>query len=190
VGLNGPNYRIRGVEIQLVGRVTEGLTLQGSASWNSGTLTNSPYLLVNSQGRAGGVPVGTPATPILSTPNPYGAVGTSPANSPPFQANGRARYELPAFNEYHAYGQLGFTHTAHSYSSATAINRFDMPGWTQYEMTLGVAKDNWNVEFFGQNLTDVNKSVFTTQAQFVVTDVPIRPRILGLRVSYKFSDGK
>jgi outer membrane receptor protein involved in Fe transport len=190
VGLNGPNYRIRGVEIQLVGRVTEGLTLQGSASWNSGTLTNSPYLLVNSQGRAGGVPVGTPATPILSTPNPYGAVGTSPANSPPFQANGRARYELPAFNEYHAYGQLGFTHTAHSYSSATAINRFDMPGWTQYETTLGVAKDNWNVEFFGQNLTDVNKSVFTTQAQFVVTDVPIRPRILGLRVSYKFSDGK
>ena len=190
VGLNGPNYRIRGVEIQLVGRVTEGLTLQGSASWNSGTLTNSPFLLVNSQGRPGGVPVGTPATPILSTPNPYGAVGTSPANSPPFQANGRARYDFAEYKELHPYWQVGFTHTAHSYSSATAINRYDMPGWTQYEAAFGVAKDSWNVEAYGQNLTDVNQSVFTTAAQFVQTQVPMRPRVLGLRVSYKFSDPK
>jgi outer membrane receptor protein involved in Fe transport len=190
VGLNGPNYRIRGVEIQLVGRVTEGLTLQGSASWNSGSLTNSPFLLVNSQGRTGGVPVGTPATPILSTPNPYGAVGTSPANSPPFQANGRARYDLAAIDNLHPYWQVGFTHTAHSYSSATAINRYDMPGWTQYEAALGVGKDNWSVEGYGQNLTDVNESVFTTAAQFVETRVPMRPRILGLRISYKFSDPK
>jgi outer membrane receptor protein involved in Fe transport len=189
VGLNGPNYRIRGVEIQLVGRVTEGLTVQGSASWNSGELTNSPFLYVNSQGRNGGVPAGTPSTPITSVPNPYGAIGDPPANSPPFQANGRARYEW-GFHDYHAYGQLGFTHTAHSFSSATAINRYEQPGWTQYEGAVGVAKDNWNVEFFGQNLTDVNKSVFTSAAQFAVTEVPIRPRILGLRVNYKFADAK
>jgi outer membrane receptor protein involved in Fe transport len=189
VSLNGPNYRVRGVELQLVGRVTEGLTLQGSASWNSSELTNSPYLLVNSQGRSGGVPAGTPSTPILSVPNPYGALGSPLANSPPFQVNGRARYEW-SFNDYQAFSQLGFNHQAHSYSSATAINQFDMPGWTQYEASLGVGKDKWTVEFFGQNLTDVNKSLFTTQAQFVVTEVPIRPRILGLRFNYKFADVK
>ena len=32
---NGPDYRVRGVEIQFVTRITEGLTIQGSASWNS-----------------------------------------------------------------------------------------------------------------------------------------------------------
>ena len=190
VSLNGPNYRVRGVEIALIGKATEGLTLQGSASWNSTELTNSPFLLVNSQGRAGGVPVGTPSTPITSVPNPYGTIGSPLANSPPFQMNGRARYELLPFNEYHAYGQVGFTHQAHSFSSATAINRFDMPGWTQYEASVGVSKDSWNVEFFGQNLTDVNKSLFTSQAQFAVTEVPIRPRILGLRLNYKFADAK
>lgn len=33
--VNGPNYRINGVELQLVARVTDGLTVQGSSSWNS-----------------------------------------------------------------------------------------------------------------------------------------------------------
>jgi len=41
---NGPNYRVRGLEIQLVARVTHGLTLTGAASWNSSDQMNSPYV--------------------------------------------------------------------------------------------------------------------------------------------------
>jgi len=185
VSLNGPDYRVRGVEIQLVGRVTEGLTLQGSASWNSSELTNSPYLYVNSQGREGGVPVGTPSTPITSAPNPYGKVGSPLANSPAQQYNGRARYEWN-FNTYHPYAWIGFNHQSHSYSSATQVNLYDMPGWTTYDGAIGIGKDNWNTEFFGQNLTNVNASLFTTGAQFVVTETPMRPQILGVRFNYKF----
>jgi len=186
VGLNGPNYQVKGVELQLIGRVTQALTLQGSASWNSGTLVNSPSLYVNNPKL-----IGTPSygTPITSVPNPYGTVGTSMANSPPFQANGRARYEW-AWLDYHSFVQLGFQHQAHSYSSATTVNRFDMPGWTTYDTSFGVAKDAWTLEGYIQNLTDVNKSLFTTEAQFVETETPMRPRIMGVRVGYKFSDGK
>ena len=34
-GVEGPDYRIKGLELQIVGRVTDGLTLQGSVSDNS-----------------------------------------------------------------------------------------------------------------------------------------------------------
>ena len=37
--VNGPTYDVKGVELQLVARVTDGLTVQGSSSWNS---TNRP----------------------------------------------------------------------------------------------------------------------------------------------------
>ncbi len=33
-GVNGPNYTIKGAEAQVVARVTEGLTIQGSGSYN------------------------------------------------------------------------------------------------------------------------------------------------------------
>jgi iron complex outermembrane receptor protein len=33
---NGPDFRVRGVEIQLIARVFEGLTVTGSGAWNSG----------------------------------------------------------------------------------------------------------------------------------------------------------
>ena len=34
-GVDGPDYRIKGVELQIVARVTDGLTLQGSMSHNN-----------------------------------------------------------------------------------------------------------------------------------------------------------
>ena len=46
-GTNGPDYRIRGVETSIVAVITEGLTAQGGAAWNSSTQTNSPYLIAN-----------------------------------------------------------------------------------------------------------------------------------------------
>jgi iron complex outermembrane receptor protein len=191
VNLNGPNYRVNGVELQLVTRVTDGLTLQGAASWNSGSLVNSPQLLINNPALAGTPGYGGPVT---SLPNPYGQVGSSMANSPPLQANLRARYEWN-INDYRAFSQFGFVHQAHSYSLAQALNRYDMPGWTTYDASIGVSKGNWRVEAFGQNLTDVNKSLFTSAAQSgntvgYVTETPMRPRVLGVRFGYKFSDLK
>ncbi len=38
---------VKGVELQLVARVTEGLTVQGSGSWNSTNQTNAPCLPSN-----------------------------------------------------------------------------------------------------------------------------------------------
>ena len=44
------DYEVKGVELQLVARVTEGLTVQGSSSWNSTNQTNAPCLTSNVPG--------------------------------------------------------------------------------------------------------------------------------------------
>jgi iron complex outermembrane recepter protein len=51
---------------------------------------------------------------------------------------------------------------------------------------LGVAKDNWSVHAFSQNLFNKETSLFTNTAQFVLAETPLRPRILGVKFGYKF----
>jgi outer membrane receptor protein involved in Fe transport len=170
---NGPSYRVRGVETQLVARVTQGLTLTGSAAWNSGEQTNSPYL-INIYGQ-----------PITSIPNPYGAVGSPLAQSPPFQANLRARYEL-TFNEYHPFAQVGGVHQSHSSSATGYVENFNQPGFTTYDAAVGVAKNAWLAQFYGENITDARYVTYINDDQFVPEHFVGRPRTMGLKFSYKF----
>jgi iron complex outermembrane recepter protein len=198
-GTNGPNYRIRGVETSLVAVLTEGLTAQGGASWNSSTQTNSPYLIANNPAL-----LATPAgkaefgQPITSVQSPYGPIGGPSANSPPLQFNARLRYQW-TMNSYNAFAQLGATHTAHSFTQSsvnptlsagsnvsTTLLRFENPPITQYDLSMGVAKDAWTAEFFAQNLTDVIKSTYTSTNQFVPAETITRPRLLGLKIGFKF----
>jgi len=170
---NGPNYRVRGVETQFIARVTHGLTFTGAASWIRSTQTNSPYL------------IGTNAQPITSIPNPYGPINSPLAQSPPFQANLRARYEF-TFNDYHAFWQVGGVHQAHSYSATGNVEAFDQPGYTTYDASMGVAKDAWQVQVYGQNITDTRYVTYITDGQFVQSDFVGRPRTMGLKFGYKF----
>jgi hypothetical protein len=39
---------------------------------------------------------------------------------------------------------------------------------------------------YGSNLSNSNASVFTSSAQFIKSEVPIRPRVLGVKIGYKF----
>jgi outer membrane receptor protein involved in Fe transport len=198
-GANGPDYRIRGVETSVVAVLTKGLTLQGGSSWNSSNQTNSPYLIANDPSL-----LLNPATkslygqPITAFKDPYGPIGSPSANSPPLQFNARLRYDFN-ISAYTAFWQFGATHTAHSYTQAgsnpslaaggainTTLLRFEDPGYTEYDASIGIAKDNWNVQAFGQNLTDVIESVFTSSAQFTEAQTVTRPRVLGVKFGYKF----
>jgi iron complex outermembrane recepter protein len=170
---NGPSYRVRGAETQIIARVTHGLTLTGAASWNSSSQTNSPYL------------IGVNGQPITSIPNPYGVLGSPLAQSPPFQANLRARYEFNV-DDYHAFVQVGGVHQAHSYSATGYDENYDQPGYTTYDASLGVAKDAWTVQLYGQNITDTRYVTFINDSQFVLADFVGRPRTMGVKFSYKF----
>jgi hypothetical protein len=198
-GANGPNYRIRGLETSLIAALLPGLTAQGSASWNRSEQTNSPYLIANNPDLlTNPASKGEFGTPILSVTNPYGPIGGPSANSPPTQFNLRLRYQW-AISQYNAFVQAGATHTAHSFTQSSAnpslsagsnvsttLLRFENPPITQYDVSAGIAKDAWSAEFYAQNLTNVIKSTFTSTNQFVLAETITRPRVLGVKIGYKF----
>jgi iron complex outermembrane receptor protein len=178
---NGPSYRVRGIEPTIVARVVHGLTVQASGSWNSSSQTNSPFL-VNDNPKSPGF-----GQNITSIPNPYGPIGSPLANSPPFQGNVRVRYEW-MINDYNAFAQAAGQHQAHSFTSTGYVESYELPAFTTYDASLGIARGSWTVQAFGQNLTNVNKSLTTNNAQFIVIEVPLRPRVLGVRFGYSFTD--
>jgi outer membrane receptor protein involved in Fe transport len=198
-GTNGPDYRIHGLETSFVAVLTDGLTAQGGASWNTSRQTNSPYLVANNPAL-----LTNPASkaeygqPILSVDNPYGPIGGPSANSPPLQFNVRMRYQW-TLGAYNAFAQAGATHTAHSFTQSSAnptlssgsnvsttLLRFENPPISQFDASVGLAKDAWTSEFFAQNLTDVVKSTYTSTNQFVPAETITRPRVLGVKFGYKF----
>jgi iron complex outermembrane recepter protein len=130
--------------------------------------------------------------------NPFGAEGGVPAFSPTVEANMRARYDW-SFNDYKAFAMAGANYIGAMFNQTdtaidgnteaipnTTLLRYKQPGYTTYDASIGVAKDAWTAELFGQNLSNSNASVFTSSAQFIKSEVPIRPRVLGVKFGYKF----
>jgi outer membrane receptor protein involved in Fe transport len=193
---NGPNYQVKGVELQIAANVWRGLSVNGAAAWNSGELKNSPALIDNipllSNGQKNpklGQPISSfyvngAAQPVQ---NVYGLQGSPLANSPPFEGNLRVRYDW-AWGTYLPYAQLGMQHQSHSLSASGNVEAYDQPEWTTYDLSAGVAKDNWTVSLIGTNITNVNKSLFTTSRQFILTETPMRPRTIELTFGYAFSE--
>jgi outer membrane receptor protein involved in Fe transport len=197
-GTNGQNFRIRGIETSIAARVTQGLSILGGASWNSSEQTNSPYLIADNPAL-----LANPASaaefgkPITSVANPFGPPGAPTANSPPIQGNLRIRYEF-SLSGYNCFMQIGGSHTGHSFTQtgsnpslsvganiSTALLRFENPAYSTFDASIGVAKDRWNVQLFGLNITDKIASVFTSTSQFVEAQTVNRPRLLGVSFGYK-----
>ena len=184
--LNGGNYRVRGVETSGVARVTTGLTLEAGAAWNHSELVKEATLLWQD-----GTPIDFSA---LHVPNPGGALGSPLAGAPPFQGNIRARYEF-AFNGYAPFAQIDAVHQSHSLAETNNLlldlqghsTAYDLPAFTTYDGALGVAKDAWLVQIYGENLTDTRAPLYANYWQWYKAVTVSRPRTIGLRFNYRFS---
>jgi iron complex outermembrane recepter protein len=176
---NGPNYRVRGIEPTILARVTRGLTMQLAASWHSGEQTNSPYLIDSNPASV------NYGKPITSIPNPYGPVGSPLAYSPPFNMNVRARYDW-IMGDYALFVQAGAVHQTHMVTATGYVPAYNIPPYTSYDIAAGVARAAWDVQFYGQNISNVNTPLDMTSDQWVLTEVPLHPRVLGVRLDYGF----
>jgi outer membrane receptor protein involved in Fe transport len=187
---NGPSYRVKGIELNLDARVLQGLTVQLSSAWNSTEQTNSPYLIANNPDLLKN-PLSAPAygQPITSVPNPYGPLGSPTAYSPPFNFNARIRYDW-VLGDYGWYVMAGAQHQGHMVTATGYVPAYDIPPMTTYDAWAGVAKGQWQVQLYAQNLTNVNSPTEINSSQFVLAEVPPRPRVLGIRFDYHFSQGK
>ncbi|TLY67857.1 MAG: TonB-dependent receptor [Gammaproteobacteria bacterium] len=207
-GVTGPTYRIKGGELQFAARATEGLTLNASLSYNDSSQTTSPCI------HSSGVTPTTPGNPTpagacitqvrssdhnVAVMNPLGSIGSTPAFSPKLQANARARYEWSAANDYRWFVMAGINHVGEmsnqpsSFQSGDGVLvprttwlRYTMPAYNTYDASIGFAKDTWELNAFGQNLSNSNASTFTTSGQDIKAIVPLRPRVLGLKIGFKF----
>ena len=211
-GVAGPDYQIKGFELQIVAKPLDQLTLQASVSHNNAHETNSPCIRsVGGASAPNGIkgnptPLGACITEIWSgalgqnvpISNPLGAVGATPAFSPTLQYNARARYDWDV-NEYKMFFMVGASYTGSMYNEPSSFNsgegvaiptttwlRYTQPSYTVYDAALGLAKDKWHVEAYGQNLGNNDASVFTSSGQFIQSQVPLRPRVLGVKVGFKF----
>ena len=180
--INGPNYRVRGVETSIIARPLHGLTLTAGAAWNSSTLVSEPPLRDIT-----GKPISDPRIGL-----PFGAIGSPLAQSPPLQATLRVRYDFQ-FNDYNGFVQIGGQHQAHSISATSRTNvpnqpgyAYDEPRFSTYDASVGVAKDAWSVHLYGENITDTRADLYENPNQFVDAKTVNRPRTGGLRFTYKF----
>jgi outer membrane receptor protein involved in Fe transport len=182
---NGPDYRVRGVEMSLLARVLPGLTVTASGAWNTSEVVKT-LSLVNP---ATGAPI--------NIVNPFGALGSPLAQSPPFAGSIRIRYEAP-IGDYTAFCQAGVNRQGGSYSSTDRLTKtlqgesvaFYDPGFTTYDASAGVSRDAWTVQIYGQNLTDVHASLYSSYNDFVKAETVNRPRVLGMRFSYHFEQNR
>lgn len=195
--VNGPDYAIKGVELQFVARPIEPLTLSGSMAYNDNSQSNSPCLIANEPNSP---TLGKCITQIKGKPfvNPFGVKGGVSAFSPKFQGNIHARYDW-TYGDYKAFATGDVTYTGKMFTQPanyisqqdpseipipdTTYLRFSLPSYTVWGASVGVSKDNWTVQLVGQNLGNSHASVFSSTAQFIRSDVPLRPRQVSIRIS-------
>ena len=206
--VNGPDYDIKGLEAQFIARLTEGLTAQGSISYNNNTQSNSPCLTANIAAPAGDTDPGRAAvggciTEIKGIPfvNPFGVQGGVSAFSPKVQANFRVRYEWE-MADFRMFASAGVSYTGQMYNQPanytpgstpseipvpdTTYLRYLQPAYATADVALGVGKDNWTAQVYSTNLFDSQASTFTTSAQFIKAIVPLRPRVFGMKIAAGF----
>ena len=57
---------------------------------------------------------------------------------------------------------------------------------TTLNASMGISKDNWNAEFFINNITSEEGAMMETAGKFTAEQSVMRPRTMGLRFSYDF----
>ena len=190
--LNGGNYRVRGIETSAAARVTAGLTLEAGAAWNHSELVKQATLYWTN-----GAPIDFSTlrdSAGNAVPNPGGELGSPLAGAPPFEGNIRVRYEF-TFKSYAPFVQIAAVHQSHSLATTDQLARdaqgnstaYNLSGFTTYDGALGVGKEAWIVQAYGENLTDTQAQLYANYWQRYKAVTVSRPRTLGLRFSYKFS---
>ena len=211
---NGPNYHVKGTEVQLNARPVDGLTIQGGFTYNDSKQSSAPLLPVNNPAS---VNYGQQLTSYYKGGNqipvqsPFGEVGAVTPFSPHVQANLRARYEWQGNDTMRWFVSGGVNYTGGMWNQpasyiggdvanppyanpgpngvlipGTTTLRYYMPGFAELDAQIGFTRDSWTVTLFGENLTNTHASTFTSSAQFIKSYVPVRPLTYGVKIGTKF----
>ncbi|MFM2371616.1 MAG: hypothetical protein RIS85_1338 [Pseudomonadota bacterium] len=160
---NAANARVYGLETDFIvaPRSIPGLTVAGAASFLNSKITK----------------VLIPTNDVLA--------GKPLAFAPKFQGNIRARYEFQVSDGLKAYVMPQFTHAGASRSDILEFTATKVESWDKLDFTTGVVADNWGVDLFVDNVNGTHGPLSANALYGPIRQVPLRPRTIGLRFSYK-----
>lgn len=160
--------RIKGLEVESALKLTDALTLSGSASYTHAEFT--------------GFNPGYEASAAL-TP------GQRLVNIPRYQASGSAEYRVPVGDDKSVFARADVQYTGStptSYTNVTPI--YDRPSFTNVNLTVGGEFGNIEAQLFVRNVTnsfqivDIQPSQARTFARYITTP----PRTVGVTVRTSF----
>jgi outer membrane receptor protein involved in Fe transport len=188
---NGGDYRLHGIETSGAVRVLDGLTLDFGIAWNRSELVREAQFFW-----ADGTPINWSLLQTSShqrLTNPAGTLGSSLAGAPAIRGNLRLRYEW-SFGDFAAFAQFGVVHQSNSLASTDRLSldsqgnsvAYNLPAWTTFDGAVGIGKDAWQVQLYGQNLSDTRAQLFENSSQYYTAITVNRPLTFGLHFSYRF----
>jgi len=111
--------------------------------------------------------------------------GQELAYAPGFSANFRVRYDFE-LADMEAYVMPQLVHTGEQQSDVIDINTATIDSWTTLGFSTGIAKDNWTVDLFIENITDERGQLSNNFANDRNRVFIIRPLTASLRFGYRF----
>ena len=63
---------------------------------------------------------------------------------------------------------------------------YDLPGFSTIDGAVGFGKGAWQLQLYGQNLSDTRAQLFENSDQYYTAITVNRPRTVGLHFSYRF----
>jgi outer membrane receptor protein involved in Fe transport len=187
---NGGDYRLRGIENSGTVHVLDGLTLEFGVAWNRSELVREAQFFW-----ADGTPINWSLLQTYSgekLANPAGTLGSPLAGAPAIRGNLRLRYEW-MLGDFAAFAQLGVVNQSNSLASTDRLSldaqghsiAYDLPPFITLDGAVGFSKDRWQVQLYGQNLSDTRAQLFESSSQYYTAITVNRPRTVGLHFSYR-----
>jgi outer membrane receptor protein involved in Fe transport len=152
----------RGLEFDVEWAANDNLTLFTSWTFLDSELVEIPETLVN---------ISPAGSDLPFSPSYEGVVG------------GRYSYDIDG---YTLFGQIVSQFTGSRFTSLAEVGRFELEDYAQVNLTLGVSKEEWTVNFFVDNLNDRLGQLSAGAPDNIFRVIPTRPRTAGIRISYQY----
>ncbi len=68
----------------------------------------------------------------------------------------------------------------------TTLLRYLQPAYATVDSSIGVSRGRYSVSLWSTNLFNSHASTFTNSTQFIQAQVPIRPRVVEMKVGATF----
>ncbi len=169
---NAADAEIKGVEGSMIWRGVPGLTVNAAVAYTHGELTR--------------------VTKGVSNLRP---VGSQLALTPEVQGNLGVRYERELTDGMDGYFRASAQAAGRMLSTidrgadafgAPLQGDFHLKAYQTVDAGIGVIKDNWTIELYGENLSDTRAQLYANASDRVLRITTNRPRTVGVRFSSKY----